>query len=299
MIRGTLVLGIMVMCALAGCTGNEPPSGPRRVFPPSYAFSAGQILSYNRRNFDQNNTPVSSFQHDVEVLATGRTIGGLADAATVKVSTSGESGTRIDTVTMAVEGGKLMTYDGRGQAPGRFPVLPLWNTLIDLNLNAVPATLLSFDSTFTLTMVSGHVLRDRVNCRVEIRYAAEDQISAFGAPLINCFVFTRTVRSEETVDTAGVLLFQGAVITLLDSVWFADDIGPVKMTSRGNMLEVDSLGLPFSLSRLQVVHTPSSHDSYEVHYARVNGRDSLALRESLYFAPAMAHTVIVAYARNF
>ena len=148
-------------------------------------------------------------------------------------------------------------------------------------------------------MASGHVLRDRVTCRVEMRYAGEDLISAFGAPLINCFVFTRTVSSEETVDTAGVLLFQGPVITLLDSVWFADDIGPVKLTSRGSTLEVDSLGLPFTLSPLQVVHTPSSHDSYEVHYALVNGRDSLALRESLYYAPAMVYTVIVAYARNF
>jgi hypothetical protein len=285
-------------CARRVCR-ERAASGPRRLLLPRYAFSAGQILSYTRQNFDQNYTPVSSFQHDVEVLATGRTIGGLADAATVKVSTSGGSGTRVDTVTMAVEGGKLMIFDGSGQAPGRFPLLPLWNTLFDLGLNAVPAALLSFDSTFTLTMVSGNVLRDRVNCRVEIRCAGEDQISAFGAPIISCFVFTRTVSCEETVDTSGVLLFQGPVITLLDSVWFADDIGPVKMTSRGNIFGVDSLGLPFSLSPLQVVHTPSSHDSYEVHYARVNGRDSLALRESLCFTPARTYTVIAAYARNF
>jgi hypothetical protein len=256
-------------------------------------------MSYTRQNFDQNYTLVSTFQHDVEVLATGRTIGGLADAATVTVSTSGGSGMRIDTVTMAVEGGKFLIYDSRGQAPGRVPLLPLWNTLFDLGLNAVPASPLSFDSTFTLTMVSGQVLRDRVNCRVEIRYVAEDLISVFGAPLVNCFVFTRTVSCEETVDTAGVLLFQGPVITLLDSIWFADDIGPVKMTSRGSILGVDSLGLPFSLSALQVFHTLSAHDSYEVHYARVNGRDSLALRDNLYFRPSMAYTVIVAYARNF
>jgi hypothetical protein len=299
MIRPSALLGIAVMTALVGCTRDGPPSGPRRLLPPSYAFTAGQILSYTRQNFDQNHNPVSSFQHEAEVVATGRTVGGLADAAAVRVSTSGGSGTRMDTVTMALEGGKLMIYDGRGQAPGRYPLLPIWNTLFDLGLNAVPATLLSFDSTFVLTMISGHVLRDRVNCRVEIRYVAEDLISAFGSPLINCFVFTRTVSCEETVDTAGVLLFQGPVITLLDSIWFADDIGPVRMTSRGSVFEVDSLGLPFSLSPLQVVHTPSSHDSYEVHYARVNGRDSLALREDLYSRPAMVFTVILAYARNF
>ena len=299
MIPRPALLGIVVMTALAGCTGNGPPSGPRRLLSPSYALSAGQSLSYTRQNFDLNHNPVSSFQHEVEVIATGRPAGGLADAATVRVSTSGASGTRIDTVMMAVEGGKLMIYDGRGQSPGRFPLLPLWNTLFDLSLNALPATLLSFDSTFALTMMSGHVLRDRVKCLVEMRYVAEDLISAFGSPLINCFVFTRTVSCEETVDTAGVLLFQGPVITLLDSIWFANDIGPVRMTSRGSILEVDSLGLPFSLSPLQVVHTPSSHDSYEVHYARVNGRDSLALREDLYFTPVAAYTVILAYARSY
>ena len=299
MIRPPALFGIVVTAALAGCAGNGAPSGPRMLLTPSYAFTAGQSLSYTRQNYDENHNPVSWFQHDLEVLATGRTIGGLADAATVKVSTSGGSVTRVDTVTMAVEGGKLMIYDGRGQAPGRFPPLPVWNTLFDLGLNAVPATLLSFDSTFTLTMVSGQVLRDRVNCRVEIRYVAEDLISAFGSPLINCFVFTRTVSCEETVDTAGVLLFQGPVITLLDSIWFANDIGPVRMTSWGSVLEMDSLGLPFSLSPLQVVHTPSSHDSYEVHYARVNGRDSLSLREDLYFRPATVFTGFLAYARTF
>jgi hypothetical protein len=45
--------------------------------------------------------------------------------------------------------------------------------------------------------------------------------------------------------------------------------------------------------------TPSSHDSYEVHYARLNGRDSLTLREPLYYFPAEAYTVTSAYARNF
>jgi hypothetical protein len=299
MIRCPEILGVVVMSVLIGCTRNDSPSGPRRVLLPSYAFSAGQVLSFWRQNFDQNHNPVSSFQHDAQVLSTGGMIGGRADAATVRILTSWGGGTRVDTVGMAVEEGELMIYDGRGQAPGRIPPLPLWNPLIDLNLGAAPATLLSFDSTFTLTMASGHVLRDRVTCLVEMRYAGEDLISAFGAPLINCFVFTRTVSSEETVDTAGVLLFQGPVITLLDSIWFADDIGPVKLTSRGSTLEVDSLGLPFTLAPLQVVHTPSSHDSYEVHYALVNGRDSLALRESLYTTPAMVYTVIVAYARNF
>jgi hypothetical protein len=299
MIRCPALVILLVMSAPLGCTRNEPPSGPRLVIPPRYGFSRGQVLAYTRQNFDQNHNPVSSFQHEVEILATGQTIGGFSDAATVKVTTSGGGLSRIDTAAMALEEGRLMIYDGRGQIPGRYPALPLWNTLIDLGLNAASDTLLSFDSTFTVTMASGHILRDRVSCRVETRYAAEDQIPAFGAPFINCFVFTRTVSCEETVDTAGVLLFQGPVITLLDSVWFADEIGPVKMTSRGNTLELDSLGLPFSLSSLQVVHAPSSHDSYEVHYARVNGRDSLALRESLYFMPTLAYTVIIAYAKNF
>jgi hypothetical protein len=138
--RSMAVLSVVVLSALAGCMRNDPPSGPRRLIPPSYAFTAGQIVSYTRRNFDQNYNPTSSFQHDVEVLASGLTIGGFPDAATVKVTSSGGSATRIDTVAMAVEGGRLMIYDGRGQAPGGLPQLPLWNTLFDLDLNAASGT---------------------------------------------------------------------------------------------------------------------------------------------------------------
>jgi len=206
---------------------------------------------------------------------------------------------RFDTAAMAVSGGKLVIYDARAQVPGRIPPLPSWNPLVNLGLSAVPDTLLSFDSTFTVPMASGNILRDRVRSRVETRYVSEDPISAFGSPIVNCFVFLRTVSCEETVDTAGVILFQGPVITLLDSIWFADGIGPVKMASRGSTLEVDSLGFPFTLSPFQVVRTPSSLDSYEVHYARVKGRDSLALRESLFFVPPLVYTEIIAYAKNY
>ena len=62
---------------------------------------------------------------------------------------------------------------------------------------------------------------------------------------------------------------------------------------------MDSLGLPFSLAALQVRHSPASHDSYEVHYARVGGRDSLTLRESLYEIPFPASTVISAVVKNY
>ena len=85
MIRCPEILGVVVMSALIGCTRNDSPSGPRRVLLPSYAFSAGQVLSFWQQNFDQNHNPVSSFQHDAEVLATGGMIGGLADAATLGV----------------------------------------------------------------------------------------------------------------------------------------------------------------------------------------------------------------------
>jgi hypothetical protein len=295
--RPTVVL-VALVCAFSGCTGDAPPVSPRSTIPPTITLSPGLSLSYLRRNFDQNYNPVSSFQHVVTVIASGQAIGGYADAAIAAVSTSGGAVMRGDTVALAVEGGKLLIDDPRAQSPGRYPVLPRWNTLLDLRLQAFPDTLLSFDSTFTVAMASGHVLRDRVACSVVTRYAGEDRISAFGAPIITCFVFTRAVKCAETVDTAGVLLFQAPVITLLDSIWFADGIGPVRATSQGNVSGIDSLGLPFSLASLQVVHTSSSHDSYEVHYSRVKGRDSLALRESLYFVPVTAYSVTVAYAKN-
>ena len=297
--RAREVVVAALLCTLAGCTGHEPPSGPHLLIAPSFEFTPGRTLSYTRQNFDANGNPTAFYFHDVEVLDRNRTTGGYTDAATVKVSTRMGSLMRLDTVAMAVEGGRLMVYDLRAQVPGRVPPLSAWNTLIDLDPGAGPDTLLAFDSTFTLTMASGHILRDRVHCAVGTRFAREDQIPGFGAPFINCFVFTRTVSYDESVDTSGVLLFQGPVIALLDSVWFADGIGPVRWTTRGSALGVDSLGLPFSLASLQVVHTPSSHDSYEVHYARVNGRDSLSLRESLYYFPPASSSLTVAYAKNF
>lgn len=297
--RGPAFVLALLACAIAGCTKNEPPSGPRTILPPSFELTAGHILSYTRQNFDANGNPTAFYFHDVEVLDRGRSVGGYDDAATVKVTTTRGSLTRLDTVTMAVEGGRVMVYDLHARIPGRVPSLPEWNTLIDLDLSAVPDTLLSFDSTFTLTMASGHILRDRVSCAVGTRYAREDQIPGFTAPFLNCSVFTRTVSYAETVDTAGLLLFQAPVITLLDSVWFGDGVGPVRWTTRGSPLGTDSLGLPFSLASLQVVHTPTSHDSYEVHYARVNGRDSLALREPLYGVPAASSSITLGYAKNY
>ena len=288
-----------LLCALAGCTGNGSPSGPRRLLTPTYSFTAGQILVYSRRNYDWNYNQTSSFQHEVEILASGLAIGGFPDAARARITSTGGGATRIDTVALAAEGRRLMIYDAQTQVPGRFPGLPVWNTLIDLGLNTIPESLVSYDSTFAIAMASGHTLRDRVTCSVGTGYAGEEVISAFGSPLVNCFVFTRTVNFTETVDTAGVLLFRGPAVTLLDSVWFANDIGPVKFTSRGSTLGVDSLGLPFSLSHLQVVHTAASYDSYEVHYARVNGSDELVMRESLYPVPTVVYTVTEAYARNF
>jgi len=163
----------------------------------------------------------------------------------------------------------------------------------------VPDTLVTYDSTFTVAMASGHLLRDRVMRSVVTRFVGEDVIPAFGAPLITCFVYTRAVFGAETVDTAGVLLFQGPVTTFLDSLWFADGIGPVRWTSRGSAFETDSLGLPFSLSALQVCGTDSSFDSYEVRYTRTDGQDLLLLRESLYDIPPVLYTVTAAFAKNF
>ena len=293
-----LALGALAWSA-GGCSGNDPPSGPRVLTPPSYVFTPGQRIMYIRRNFDQNYNPTVTYSHEASVLDAGRAIGGYADAATVTISTTGESLSRSDTAVLAFEGGKLLIYDAAAHAPGRYPPLPAWSTLIDMRLNPVADTLLSYDSTFTVTMASGHLLRDRVTCSVVTRYAGLDQIAAFGAPIITCSVFTRSVSYRESVDTSGQNLFQGQVIALFDSVWFAQDIGPVKLTSRGSTLEVDSLGLPFSLSALQVVRTPSSFDSYEVHYAALQGRDALTLREPLYYIPPVEYMITAAYARNY
>ncbi len=297
MTRFPAFIGVLLLLVSSGCVKNEGPSGPRILITPSFAFVPGQTLSYLRRNFDSDHNPVSTFQHDVSVLAYPGA--GPLPVATVCVTSSGGSGVRLDTVTLVAGGGGIEILDESSQGAGRAPGLPLWNPLIDVRLNPAPDTLLSYDSTFTVTMASGHVLRDRVMRSIVTRYAGEDQIPAFGAPFINCFVYTRTVYSAETVDTAGVLLFQGPVTALLDSLWFADGIGPVLWTSRGSAFETDSLGLPFSSSALQVLCTAASFDSYEVHYARMNGQDLLVLRKSLYDFPPLLYTVTAAFAKNF
>ncbi len=292
--------GALVSGACSGCSSNDSPSGPRTIVPPSFTFSPGQAVSYSRANYDRNYNEVASYQHDALVFTAGETIGGLGDAAAgVVVATSGGAGTRLDTAWLAVQGGMVLIYDPKGQTGGRFPRVPLWGVLVDLRLNPAADTLLSSDSTFVLPMASGHVLRDRVTTSVVTRYVREDRIPAFGTPFINCFLFMRTVSCGETVDTGGVILFQGPTVSLLDSVWFGDGLGPVRWTSQGSTFGVDSLGLPFSLSALQAVCTPASFDSYEVHYANVNGRDLLSLRRSLYETPPLLYTVTAAYAKNF
>jgi hypothetical protein len=298
-VRRPALYVVLLAGLLSGCTGNETPSGPRIVIPPTLHFTPGQTLSYQRRNLDQYDNTVSTYNHEVEVLNAGRMFAGMADVATVMVSTSGGNVSRTDTVELVIDGGKLKIYDARMQSQGRVPALPVWNTLLDLNLRAVPDTILAFDSTFAFTMASSHLLRDRVTCDVETRYLGEQVISAFGSPTVNSFVFTRTVLCTETVDTAGQLLFQGPVVSLLDSLWFGDGIGPLKWTSRGSTLGLDSLGLPFSLAGLQVLEGPSSHDSYEVHYLRTAAGDVLTLREGLYYLPPTVSAVTVAYAKNF
>ena len=303
MVRFPAFIGVSLLIAQSGCTRNDTPLGPGTLIPPSFAFVPGQTISYTRRNFDANHNPVSMFQHEVTVLAYSGNgplpVGTPGPVATVCVTTSEGSAVRLDTVLIAAGKGGMEIFDLESRRTGRVPLLPLWSTLIDLSMNPAPDTVLSYDSTFTVALASGHLLRDRVMRSVVTRYAGEDRIHALGAPIINCFVYTRTVYGAETVDTAGVLLFQGPVMSFLDSLWFADGIGPVLWTSRGSAFETDSLGLPFSSSALQAVCTDASFDSYEVHYARVNGNDLLVLRVPLYEIPPLLYTVTEAFAKNF
>jgi len=178
-------------------------------------------------------------------------------------------------------------------------VLSPWNVLLDLTLGTAPDTLCAFDSTFTITMVSGRLLRDRVTFLAESHYVGFDQLPAFGSPIVNCFVYARDLRYEETVDTAGVLLFQGPVVALTDTVWYADGIGPIMISTRGNPLGVDSLGLPFSLAALRVVHSPGTHRTLEVTYDRPGGADALSLRYGLYDRLLPVHTLMTATARSY
>jgi len=292
---------IALAFALPSCTKNEVPSGPALIIPPSVQFMQGQTITYVRENYEANGNRTVAFQHGVEVLATEGQLSGLAGVAAVRVSSGPVGGgiSGVDTAYLAYTGERLLVYDPASQTGARYPVLPPWTALLDLRLQAGTDTLLAFDSTFALTMASGHLLRDRVACLVETGYAGIGQLPAFGSPIVNCFVFTRSVRCNETVDTAGVLLFQGASVALLDTVWYADGIGPIRMSSRGNTLGLDSLGLPFSLGALRVLHTADAHRTFEVRYSRAGGVDDLQLRYGLYDIPPQVHTMITAITRSY
>ncbi|HUI11401.1 MAG TPA: hypothetical protein VL221_13805 [Bacteroidota bacterium] len=287
--------------AFLSCTQNETPPGPQLLFPPTVQFAQGQMITYFRENFDANNNPDAYFQDVVEVDATGLTLAGLDGVAAVRVSSGPPGGgeSRADTTYCAYSGGRLLVYDPGVQAGDGYPSLPAWNVLLDLTLRAAPDTLLAFDSTFVLTMASGSLLRDHIACVVATRYVGTGQLPVFGSPIVNCFIFTRSLRYDETVDTAGVLLFQAPAISLQDSVWYADDIGPVRMSSRGSPLGIDSLGLPFSLAALRVYHTADTHRSFGVRYSRAGGVDALWLRYGLYEIPPPASTLIMAINRSY
>ena len=291
----------LLLLALGSCTRNETPSGPRLLIPPSVQFTQGEMITYQRENYTESGFRTAEFQDVAVVVAVEGERAGLGGVAAVRVATGnpGDNPASVDTAYIAFSGGGLVIYDPAAAAGGAYPALSPWTVLLDLRPQAAADTLLAFDSTFTLTMASGHLLRDRVSCSIETRYAGFEQIPAFGSPIVNCFVYTRTIRCDETVDTSGVLLFQGPVIALLDSVWFADDIGPIRMSSRGTTLAIDSLGLPFSLASLRVFHTADAHRSFEVSYSRAGGTDELALRYGLYEIPPTVHTVITAIARSY
>ena len=293
---------LLLALSLPSCTKNDTPAGPLLVIPPSVEFTPGAWIAYERENFDWNGNRTAAFEHMTEVVATGEHIAGLDGVAAVRVTTGPPGGgtpSGIDTVFLAYAGSKLLIYDPGASAGGGYPALTPWSVLLDLRLQAAPDTILAFDSTFSLTMASGHLLRDRVACIVATRYEGIAQLPAFGSPIVNCFVFTRTTLCTETVDTAGVLLFQGETAALTDSLWYADDIGPIRMSSRGNTLGIDSLGLPFSLAALRVVHGPDTHRSLEVRYSRAGGVDELSLRYGPYEFPAPVTSVTMAYARSY
>jgi len=295
--RALLVLALV----LGSCTRNETPTGPRLVVPPSVQFTPGQMITYQRENFTEAGIPTATFQDVAEVVAADDPFAGLVGVATVRVSTARPGGApfAVDTAFLAFTGGRLEMFDAGAASTGGFPALSPWTVLLNLTLQTAPDTLLAFDSTFALTMASGHVLRDRVTCLVETHCVGTEVVAAFGSPIVNTFVFTRTTNYDETVDTAGVTLFQGPVIALLDSVWYADGIGPIMMSSRGSTLGIDSLGLPFSLAALRVVHTPDTHRTFEVSYSRAGGVDALSLRYGLYEIPPTVYTVITAIARSY
>jgi hypothetical protein len=256
--KQALSLVFIALLAVAGCKKDDgsPTGDVGGGTTTAFEFVAGHAWTYNEQAYQVNGTPLpnTALQASLSVLATGQTIGGIPQAAVLRMGYTQGGSSPIGTLTVAYNQDRFLIYNGAGSTTGEWPAFPGWNVLFDFTKNTAVRSILSFDSTFQLTMRSGGLLRDRVRYNATMAYAGEEPVAAFNTASVACSKYLYTFTYDAVIDTGGVSLFNGNLITATITIWFSPTIGFVKL--RGDATYKVKLQ---SLNDLKIGHDPGAY----------------------------------------
>ena len=102
-------------------------------------------------------------------------------------------------------------------------------------------------------MRSGGILRDRVRYDATMRYSGDESIVAFNMGALTCSKYLFTFTYDAVIDTGGVVLFTGNLITATLTIWFSPSVGMLRI--RGDISTRVNLQ---SLDALQISHDSAS-----------------------------------------
>lgn len=266
--KQSLYLITMFLLAVSGCKKDDGgPTGAGGGTTTSFAFVAGRSWTYSGQSYQPNGTPIpnSALQASLTVQTTGQPIGGIPNAAILGLSYTQGTQSASGTFAAAYDQDRFMIYNGSSGDPTESPSLPGWTTLFDFKKDVTVRTVLSFDSTFQLTMRSGGIFRDRVRYKMTMAYVGDESVQVFNTPSISSSKYLTTFTYDAVIDTGGVTLYNGNVINATLTIWFSPAIGFVRI--RGDLAQLSRQGLR-SLNELLVVHNPAAryHSSPGVTY---------------------------------
>lgn len=267
MTRILSLIAILVL-VVSGCKKDDAgPTGTGGGTTTSFTLIAGRSWTYSGQSYQTNGTPIpnSALQTSLTVQTTGQTIGGIPNAAVMGLSYTQGTATASGNLTVAYDQDRFMIYNGTASDPTVSPSLAGWSTLFDFKKDVTVRTMLSFDSTYQITMRSGGVLRDRVRYKVTMGYIGDETLQVFNTPNIPTSKYQFTFTYDAVIDTAGVSLYNGNVINATLTIWFSPTIGFSKI--RGDFTQLSRLGLR-SLGGLRIIHDPATrtHSSPGVSY---------------------------------
>lgn len=262
------VLFFTTMCLLvvSGCKKDEGgPTDTGSTTP--FEFIAGRSWTYNGQSYETNGTPIpnSSLQTSLTVLTTGQTIGGIGNAAIMRMAYTQGTRSESENITVAYNQDKFMVYNGSPTNSNESPSLPGWSALFDFKKDVSVRSVFSFDSTYQIGMRSGQILRDRVRYNATIRYLGEEAVSAFNTSNISCSKYQFTFTYDAVVDTGGSILFNGNVLNATTTIWFSPSIGFVKVRGDGTQLFMERIR---NFGELKIRHDLTQHSSLAVYYYR-------------------------------